>query len=83
MLNCCGGSQVLRRTKGAMELVDVAELLPGLRRLPGMQRWKVLDRDRKAYYDSYAAAQQVRAQPCKSRGSPAAALQASWWSVST
>ncbi|KAL4448837.1 hypothetical protein ABPG77_007554 [Micractinium sp. CCAP 211/92] len=39
-------AEVLRRTKGAFELVDVSDSLPGLRRLPGMQRWKVRDRDR-------------------------------------
>ncbi|KAL4422857.1 hypothetical protein ABPG75_009054 [Micractinium tetrahymenae] len=39
-------AEVLRRTKGAFELVDVSGSLPGLRRMPGMQRWKVRDRDR-------------------------------------
>lgn len=39
-------AEVLRRTKGAFELVDVSDSLPGLRRLPGMQRWKVRDRER-------------------------------------
>lgn len=50
--------QVLRRTKGAFELVDVSDSLPGLRRLPGMQRWKVRDRDR--WYSTWEEGKEVR-----------------------
>jgi hypothetical protein len=50
--------QVLRRCKGAFELVDVSDHLPGLRRLPGMQRWRV--KDREGWYDTWEEGRQVR-----------------------
>jgi len=50
--------QVLRRTKGAFELVDVSDHLPLLRRLPGKQRWRVKDRDN--WYDSWEEGKKVR-----------------------
>ena len=56
-LLCC--PQVLRRCKGAFELVDVSDHLTGLRRLPGMQRWRVKDRER--WYDSWEEGKQVSA----------------------
>lgn len=39
-------AELLLRCGGAMELCDVAECLPGLRRMPGKHNWKVRDRNR-------------------------------------
>ena len=49
---------MLRRTKGAFELVDVSDHLPLLRRLPDKQRWRVKDREN--WYDSWEEGQKVR-----------------------
>lgn len=45
-----------------MELVDVPELLPDLKRLPGVHHWKAFDKEKKAFYDTYAAAKEVRSR---------------------
>ena len=39
-------SELLLRCGGAMELVDVSNELPQLRRLPGKAHWRVKDKDR-------------------------------------
>ncbi|GMH38025.1 hypothetical protein BSKO_05909 [Bryopsis sp. KO-2023] len=39
-------ADVLRRTKGAMELVDVSDTLPLLKRMPGISGWRVYDSTR-------------------------------------
>lgn len=36
--------QILRQTRGAMELLDVSGELEGLKRLPGVRKWLVRDR---------------------------------------
>ncbi|ORX99070.1 S-adenosyl-L-methionine-dependent methyltransferase [Basidiobolus meristosporus CBS 931.73] len=38
-------AEVLNRCKGAVELVDVSEQLPGLIRRPGVSDWKVINKD--------------------------------------
>ena len=48
-------AELLVRCKGAVELVDVADCLPDLRRMPGKHAWKVKDRYRCA---------RVRARVC-------------------
>ena len=58
-----GGVQVLRRTKGSIELVDASELLPGLKRTPGLHRWRPFDKQKQAFFDSYDDARAVRASP--------------------
>lgn len=55
--------QVLRRTKGAFELLDVSDRLPGLRRLPGKQRWRV--RDKEHWFDTWEEGKRVSA--CRRR----------------
>ena len=47
--------EVLRRTNGAMRLIDVSAELPELRRNPGLRTWKVRDRD--TWYDSWEQGQ--------------------------
>lgn len=49
---------MLRRTKGAFELVDVSDHLPLLRRLPGKQRWRV--KDRNTWFDTWEEGRKVR-----------------------
>jgi 16S rRNA C967 or C1407 C5-methylase (RsmB/RsmF family) len=34
-------AEVLRRCGGALELVDVSDILPALKRVPGLTTWKV------------------------------------------
>lgn len=52
-------AELLRRTRGAMELVDVRDHLPALRRMPGLKHWAV--RDKTAFYDSWEDAVQQSA----------------------
>jgi 16S rRNA C967 or C1407 C5-methylase (RsmB/RsmF family) len=42
-------AELLRRCDGAVELVDVADKLPGLVRSPGVSTWAVMDKDLNAY----------------------------------
>ena len=39
-------AEVIRRTQGAMQLVDVSDHMPGLRRLAGLSTWRVKDKAR-------------------------------------
>lgn len=34
-------AELIRRSKGALRLVDMSTELPGLKRSPGLQTWKV------------------------------------------
>ncbi|KAI8882372.1 S-adenosyl-L-methionine-dependent methyltransferase, partial [Backusella circina FSU 941] len=38
-------AEVLRQTKGTIELMDVSSELPALKRKPGLKTWKVTDKD--------------------------------------
>ena len=58
-LQCCH-LQVLRASKGAMQLLDMSSRLPSLKRLPGMKKW--YGRDKLRYYASWAEAMQVSPQ---------------------
>jgi tRNA (cytosine34-C5)-methyltransferase len=42
-------AELLRYGKGALELVDVSDKLPGLKRCNGLSSWKILDKDGKWY----------------------------------
>ena len=53
--------QVLRRTKGSMELVDASTLLPGLQRTPGLHRWRPYDKQKQAFFATHTEARAVRA----------------------
>ena len=52
--------QVLRASKGAMQLLDMSSHLPSLKRLQGMKKW--YGRDKLRYYASWAEAMQVSPQ---------------------
>lgn len=58
----------MRRTKGAFELVDGSDHLAGLKRMPGMQRWKVRDRDN--WYTSWEEGKKVRGRVPRLRCMP-------------
>mmetsp|Transcript_15450 Transcript_15450/g.43228 ORF Transcript_15450/g.43228 Transcript_15450/m.43228 type:complete len:1047 (+) Transcript_15450:183-3323(+) len=45
-------AEVLRRTKGSLQLVDVRDRLPELRRGPGLLTWKV--KDKLSWYETFA-----------------------------
>ncbi len=62
------GWQVLRRTGGSMELLDVSEQLPELKRLPGLRTWKVKDQ-RQGFLSSWQEADQVPPCSLPARGS--------------
>ncbi len=49
--------QVLRRTKGSFVLVDVSDRLPELKRMPGLQRWRV--RDRNQWFETWEQGKEV------------------------
>lgn len=51
-------AELLRRTGGALELVDCSAALPGVRRMPGKQRWRVRDRDK--WFDTWEEGKKVR-----------------------
>jgi 16S rRNA C967 or C1407 C5-methylase (RsmB/RsmF family) len=63
-------AELLRRTAGALELVDCSDALPGLRRMPGKQRWRV--RDRQRWYDTWEEGKQVRGAGGGRRGARSA-----------
>ena len=42
-------AQILRKSRGALRLVDVSQEIPGLKRNPGITRWQVMDRDMQWY----------------------------------
>lgn len=44
-------AEILRRTNGAMELLDVSNEVPKLRRQPGLRVWRVKDKDK--WYDTW------------------------------
>jgi hypothetical protein len=50
--------QVLRRTHGAFELLDVSASLLALKRIPGLTSWLVQDKDQ-VWYDSWEEGQKV------------------------
>jgi hypothetical protein len=35
-------AHILRTSQGTLELVDVSDKLPGLKRTPGISKWKVI-----------------------------------------
>lgn len=41
--------QILKESAGAVEIVDVSDKLPGLKRIPGMTSWKVFDKQMEEY----------------------------------
>lgn len=45
-------AEILRRTEGSFELMDVSSMLPQLKRRPGMKTWKV--RDKQGWISSFA-----------------------------
>ena len=49
--------QMLRRSAGGLELIDVGEQLPALKRQQGKTQWVV--RDRSGYRNSYSEVEQV------------------------
>ena len=53
-------TQILRRTRGSIELVDASELLPGLKRTPGLRRWRPFDKQKQAFFDTHDEARAVR-----------------------
>ena len=38
-------ANIIRRTQGSLQLVDVSNELPNLKRKPGIKHWRVMDRD--------------------------------------
>ena len=60
--------ELLKRSQGAIRLVDCSKMLPGLKRLPGLTEWSVQDlKTGKWYdtYDSYAKDNQTRSTKIK------------------
>ncbi len=53
-------TQILRRTRGSIELVDASELLPRLKRTPGLRRWRPFDKQKQAFFDTHEEARAVR-----------------------
>eukprot|EP00271_Cylindrocystis_brebissonii_P018703 TRINITY_DN5426_c0_g2_i1.p1 TRINITY_DN5426_c0_g2~~TRINITY_DN5426_c0_g2_i1.p1 ORF type:complete len:1077 (+),score=238.17 TRINITY_DN5426_c0_g2_i1:140-3370(+) len=51
-------AQVLRESGGAMELLETSEMLPELKRRPGLRSWKV--KGRSEWYTSYCQAERGR-----------------------
>lgn len=51
-------AQVLREAEGALELVNVSDSLPELRRVPGLHTWGVQAKE--GFFTSWEAAQAVR-----------------------
>lgn len=47
--------ELLRRTKGALRLVDCSASLPNLRRRQGIRTWKLLDESTMEFFDEYSA----------------------------
>ncbi|KAI9197252.1 cytosine(34)-C(5)-methyltransferase [Polychytrium aggregatum] len=45
-------AELLRRHKGSLELVDISETLPELKRKPGISTWKILCKDDQ-FYDKF------------------------------
>ena len=45
-------AQLLREANGSLELVDMTGKFPGLNWLPGLDHWKVFDRDGRNYRQS-------------------------------
>ena len=43
-----------------MELVDASQLLPGLKRTPGLRRWRPYDKQKQAFFDTHDEARAVR-----------------------
>lgn len=39
-------AEVIRRTGGAMQLIDVSDQIPKLKRMAGLKTWKVFDPNR-------------------------------------
>lgn len=51
-------AELLVRCGGSLQLLDVSQQLPELKRLPGKRKWRVRDKFR--WYDTWEEAQQVR-----------------------
>lgn len=50
-------AELLVRCGGALELLDVSQQLPELKRLPGKRKWRV--RDKFKFYDTWEEAEKV------------------------
>jgi hypothetical protein len=48
-------AELLRRCKGALELVDTAKSLPGLNSSPGLNTWHVCDDGMTRWFSTYQA----------------------------
>lgn len=46
--------RLLKDTEGALELVDVSDLVPGLNFVEGLSHWQLADKDCTTFYDSFA-----------------------------
>lgn len=51
-------AELLVRCGGALQLLDVSQQLPELKRLPGKRKWRVRDKFR--FYDTWGEAEKVR-----------------------
>lgn len=49
--------ELLLRCGGSLELLDVSDQLPKLKRMPGLTQWKV--KDRHQFYDTWEEAEKV------------------------
>jgi 16S rRNA C967 or C1407 C5-methylase (RsmB/RsmF family) len=55
-------AELLRSYDGKVELVDASEKMPGLKRLPGVSTWKVMDitHGKRYFYDKHEDVQPER-----------------------
>ena len=44
--------------------MDASELLPGLKRTPGLRKWRPFDKQKQAFFDTFDAARAVRTMTC-------------------
>ena len=56
--------QVLRRTRGSIELVDAAKLLPGLKRTPGLHSWRPFGKQKQTFCSTGDEARAVGTTSC-------------------
>lgn len=45
--------RLLRDSDGALELIDVSELVPGLKYTPGISHWEIADKECRTFYQSF------------------------------
>lgn len=55
-------AELLVRCQGALQLLDVSEQLPALKRCPGKRRWLV--RDKHQWYSTWQEAEKVSSSRC-------------------